>query len=110
MRQKTKKKKKQKKHKKHAEVKKKGFESQVHRFDFLVAALERVPTGDIQSCYQIKFQGYLEMSVVHLLPFPADNQELAESADPLQGPAKRKYHCSGILSLPRGTNHHIRSG
>lgn len=41
----------EKKKKKRREEKRKGFESQVHRSDFAVAALERGPTGDLQSCW-----------------------------------------------------------
>lgn len=91
------------------EEKRRGFESQVHRSDFLVDALERGPTqGTLGDVSKNKFQGYLEMSMVYPLPSHTDNQELAESADPHQT-QPRKYHCFGILSLSRGTNRHVQS-
>lgn len=99
----------EKKSKTEREEKRRGFESQVHRSDFLVDALERGPTqGTLGAVGQNKFQVYLEMSMVYPLPSHTDNQELAGSADPYQT-QPRKYHCSGILSLSRGTNHHVQS-
>lgn len=102
-------KKKQTKAKQKTEEKWGGFESQVHRSDFSVDALERDPTqGTLGAVGQNKFQDYLEMSMVYPLPSPTDNQELAESANPHQT-QPRKYHRSGILSLSRGINHHVQS-
>lgn len=93
--------------KKRREEKKKGFESQVWEFDFLVVALERGPTGDTQSCWPEYVPKLFGNVSVHPLPSPTDNQELAKSDNPHQV-QPRKYHRSGILSLSRGTNHHVQ--
>lgn len=48
------------------------------------------------------------MSVSHPLASPTDNQELAGRANPHQAQPRKDHH-SGILSLTRGTNHHVQS-